>query len=100
MIKHIIMFKFTDIKNDFDRSEKVKKMQSSFSPLRSKIEFVKSYEIRVNSKKTNFSYDIVIISKYKSWNDLEAYINHPEHKKAIKACANISKEKAIVDYEY
>ena len=100
MIKHIIMFKFTDIKNDIDRLEKVKKIQASFSPLQSKIDVVKSYEVGINLKKTNFSYDIVIISEYESWGDLETYIKHQEHKKAIIACADIKKEKAIVDYEY
>ena len=100
MIKHIVMFKFTDIKNDIDRLTKAKKMQASFSPLQSKIDVVKSYKIGINSKETNFSYDIVIISEYKSWEDLETYIKHPEHKKAIIACADIKKEKAVVDYEY
>ena len=100
MIKHIIMFKFTDIKNDIDKLEKATKMKASFSPLQSKIDIVKSYEIGINSKGTNFSYDIVMISEYKSWEDLETYIKHPEHKKAIITCADIKKEKAVVDYEY
>ena len=100
MIKHIIMFKFTDIKNDFERIEIFKKMQASFGPLKSKIDVIKSYEVGINSKATNFSYDLVITSEYDSWEDLEIYIKHSEHQKAINACADIKKEKAVVDYEY
>ena len=94
------MFKFTDIKNDIDRSANVEKMTTSFSPLKSKIELICSYEIGVNLKNTEFSYDIAIISEFKSWVDLETYIEHPEHQKAINLCKDIKKEKAIVDYEF
>ena len=100
MIRHIIMFKFTDVKNDVDRLEKAEKMKVLFSPLKSKIEVVQSYEFGINSKKTDYSYDVVIISEYKTWEDLNTYIKHPEHQKAISFCKDIKKEKAVVDYEF
>jgi len=100
MIRHIIMFKFTDVKNDIDKQEKVNKMKTTFSPLRNIINVVESYEIAINLKNTAFSYDLAIISEYNSWEDLETYINHPEHLKAIKLCSDIQKEKAVLDYEF
>jgi len=100
MIRHIIMFKFTDTKNDTEKSEKAEKMKSVFSPLRNIINVVESYEIAINSKKTDFSYDLAIISEYNTWEDLETYINHPEHQKAISLCKDIKKEKAVLDYEF
>ncbi|MEA3316882.1 MAG: Dabb family protein, partial [Bacteroidota bacterium] len=74
-------------------------IKENFSPLKSKINIINSYEIGINSKTTKFSYDIILISEYNSWEDLNAYINHPEHKKAIQLCADIKKEKAVIDYE-
>jgi len=71
------MFKFTDVKNNVDRVEKAN-----------------------NSKKTDYSYDVIIISEYKTWEDLDTYIKHPEHQKAISLCKNIKKEKAVIDYEF
>ncbi|MCK5169603.1 MAG: Dabb family protein [Bacteroidales bacterium] len=100
MIRHIIMFKFTDVKNDVDRLEKAEKMKVAFSPLNSKIELVQSYEFEINSKKIDYSYDVIIISEYKTWADLATYIKHPEHQKAISLCKNIKKEKAVIDYEF
>lgn len=94
------MFKFTDVKNDVDRLEKAEKMKAAFSPLKSEIEIVQSYEFEINSRKTDYSYDIVIISEYKTWEDLDTYIKHPEHQKAIILCNDITKEKAVVDYEF
>jgi len=94
------MFKFTDVKNDIDMQEKANKMKVAFSPLRNIINVVESYEIVFNSKKTAFSYDLAIISEYNNWEDLETYLNHPEHIKAIKLCSDIQKEKAVLDYEF
>lgn len=100
MIRHIIMFKFTEVNNEMDRLEKCIRMKTTFEPLKSKLNIIKSYTVGINQKKTDFSYDVVIISEYKNWEDLESYINHPEHQKAIGLCNDIKKEKAIVDYEY
>ncbi len=100
MVRHIIMFKFKDVKNEVDKTKKLEKMKSAFSPMKSKIDVVQSYEIGINMKNTDFSYDFVITSEYKSWEDLEIYIHHPEHQKAIEICKYIEKEKAVVDYEY
>ena len=100
MIRHIIMFKFLDVKSDSDRSIKAEKMKLTFGPLRTLIKVVKSYDIILNMKKTDFSYDLVIMSEYRSWKDLDTYIKHPEHQKAIAICNDIKKEKAILDYEF
>ncbi len=94
------MFKFTDIKSKKEKLEKIEKTKTTFGSLKSRIDVIQSYEIGTNLKHTNLSYDLVIISEYKSWDDLNTYINHIEHKKAISICADIKKDKAIIDYEY
>jgi len=94
------MFKFTDAKDDTEKSLLAKRMISSFGNLKSKIDGIKSYEIGINSKKTDFSYDLVIKSEYDSWEDLDFYIKNPEHQRAIIECKDIMKEKAVIDYEF
>ena len=100
MIRHIIMFKFTEVKNDSERLENTERMNLAFSPLPNKINAIKSYELVNNMKKTEFSYDLAIISEYNTWEDLKTYLNHPEHQKAISLCKDIKKEKAVIDYEF
>ncbi len=100
MIRHIIMFKFTYSDDEQDKELKAKKMKETFSPLKSKIDVIQTYDIGINSKNTDFSYDLAITSTFNSWDDLENYIKHPEHQKAIKVCSDIKKEKAVVDYEF
>jgi hypothetical protein len=94
------MFKFKDVKNEEDRLQKTNKIKSTFMPLRNIINIVESYEVAINSRKTDFSYDVALISEFNTWNDLETYINHPEHIKAIEICKDIKKEKAVIDYEF
>ena len=100
MIQHTILFKFINTIDDVDKENKIKRMQSAFGNLKSKIDVVKSYVIGVNSKKTDFSYDLAITSEYESWEDLEYYLKHPEHQNAISLCKDIKKEKAVIDYEF
>jgi len=94
------MFKLTDVKDNEDRMQKVDKIKSAFMPLRNIINVVESYEIAINKRDTEFSYDIAIISEYITWNDLETYLKHPEHQKAIEICKDIKKDKAVIDYEF
>jgi hypothetical protein len=94
------MFKFTDAKDDNEKHLGIKRMLSSFGNLKSKIDVVKSYEIGINSKETDFSYDLVIVSEYNSWEDLDFYLKHPAHKKAISECKDIKKDKSVIDYEF
>lgn len=94
------MFKLVDVKDDHDRLQKTNQIKSTFSPLRNIINVVESYEIAINSRKTEFSYDIALISEFNTWEDLETYINHTEHKKSISICKDIKKEKAVIDYEF
>lgn len=100
MVRHIIMFKFLDVKNEDDQLQKANKIKATFAPLRNTINVVESYEIAINSRKTEYSYDVAIISEFNTWNDLDIYIEHPEHKNAILICKDIKKNKAIVDYEF
>jgi hypothetical protein len=74
-------------------------MKSTFGNLKSLINVARSYEVKINMKKTDFSYDVVILSEYDSWEDLDTYLNHSEHQKAIAICKDIKKEKAVIDYE-
>lgn len=94
------MFKFLDVKNEDERLRKTNKIKTTFAPLRNTINVVESYEVAINLRKTEYSYDVAIISEFNTWNDLETYINHPEHQKAIDSCKDIKKDKAIVDYEF
>lgn len=94
------MFRFNNCKDDLEKILRINEMKSAFGNLKSKIDVVQSYKVAVNEKITQFSYDLTILSEYTSWEDLELYLNHPEHQKAISLCKHIEKQKAVIDYEF
>lgn len=93
------MFKIKHAKNDKDRLGKALQMKEIFGSLKNKINEIQFYEVGINTGKSAFAYDVVINSEFKSWEDLEKYVIHPEHQDAIMKNKMIKKEKAVVDYE-
>jgi hypothetical protein len=46
------------------------------------------------------NFDMILEAEYESWEDLNAYIAHPEHKKVGQFMAKTRKSRASVDYEF
>ena len=45
------------------------------------------------------NYDAVLVSEFRSLEDLEAYKNDPRHKAVSALCKSIREDRAAVDYE-
>ena len=70
-----------------------------FEKLSGKIKAIKSYEVGININSSNHAYDVVINSSFRTMEDLNTYVVHPEHQYAIKKASTIKKTKVVVDYE-
>ena len=49
---------------------------------------------------TSQSYDVVLVSEFKSLEDLNIYANHPEHLKAGEFVGKVREDRIAVDYEF
>ncbi len=99
MIHHIVLFKVTEYDDELDRQRKIDELKSIFEKVSGKIQNIKSYEVGANINTSNCAYDVVINSTFKTMDDLNAYLIHPDHQYAIEKAGNIPKTKVIVDYE-
>lgn len=100
MIKHIVSWKIKDFAEGNSKSENLKIMQRLMLNLKEKISVIKDIEVGINSLSTDKSdYDIVLISTFKSLQDLKAYQIHPEHVKVADFVGKIRETRACVDYE-
>lgn len=99
MIHHITMFKITEFDDEADRDKKIEELKSIFEKLSAKIKSIKSYEVGININASNNSYDVVINSSFRTLEDLNKYVDHPEHQYAIEKASAIQKTKVVVDYE-
>lgn len=93
MINHIVMFRFGDDK------EQAKIVKQKLETLPSVISEIKHYEIGINMIESDRAYDMVLISKFDSMDDLENYATHPAHEEVLQYIRSVASSIVAVDYE-
>ncbi len=93
MIRHIVMWKF----RPGTRAEQTQFLEG-LRGLQGVIPQLLSSEVAVNVGQGN--YDAVLVSEFKSLEDLETYKNDPRHKAVSVLCKSIREDRVAVDYEF
>lgn len=93
MIRHIVMWKFRP-GTEAEQSRFFEGLRS----LQGVIPQLLRCEVAVNVGAGN--YDAVLVSDFKSLEDLEDYKNDPRHKVVSTLCKSIREDRASVDYEF
>jgi len=76
-------------------------MQQMLLALKNKLSMITELEVGINSPKAEISNnDVVLITSFNSFKDLESYQIHPEHKKVAEFIGKIRESRACIDYEY
>ena len=99
MIKHIVMWTLLDNAEGNNKTENAKMLKIKLEALPSQIPVIKYFEVGINNPKTSGNFDVVLISHFNSWQDLDTYINHPIHKELGSFVSKIRKDRAVVDFE-
>ena len=94
MIKHIVMWQFKQ-----GEEENVKKFLDGLMKLKDIIPQLVNVETGVNINPDN-KFDAVLITEFRSIEDLETYKNHPEHIKVSDLCKSIRIERQAIDFEF
>ena len=98
MIRHIVMWKMADPSDAQDRAMAIKK---NLEAHKGEIEELVDIEVGLNFNETESASDVVLVSTFKTREDLEIYQDHPSHK---SVGANYErpyvKERRVVDYEF
>jgi hypothetical protein len=100
MVKHIVLFKLTSLVSPEEKKRQLEQMEKIFSVLPEQLPFIIDFRTGKNITKAGHAWDFVIDSVFSSANDLNTYMESPEHLEAVKRAAVIKKEKALVDYEF
>lgn len=94
MITHIVLFKLKD-----RSSRSVGEARDVLLGMRGKIPQLRQLEIGVDILHSQRSYDIVLITKFDSLEELQAYQAHPVHVEVAKYMTSVRESAAAVDYE-
>ncbi len=94
MITHVVLFKLKD------RSpQSIEKAKDVLLGLKGKIPFLRYLEVGTDVLHSERSYDIALITKFDSMEDLQAYQVHPVHLEVAKYITAVRESAIAVDFE-
>ncbi|WP_028562458.1 Dabb family protein [Paenibacillus pinihumi] len=93
MITHIVLFKLKD-----NSPESVERTAAVLRAMEGQIEQIKFIEVGLDVLHSERSYDIALITKHDSMEDLQAYQVHPVHKKVIEHMTQVREASVSVDF--
>ena len=99
MIKHIVFFGLAESAEGKTKLENAQIIKTELENLKNLIPEIKSIEVGINSPnapKTNF--DIALYSEFDSFETLDIYQEHPEHKKAAVYLKQVTFNRVCFDY--
>ena len=96
MFKHIVMFK---IKDELDVGATSKELCEKLSTMPSHIEEIVSIDIGINQIPSPTAFNVSLITTHKDKESYEKYQAHPYHQQIKSYVVNVTKDRALVDYE-
>lgn len=92
MITHIVFFKFKD-------PSAITVTRDKLLALKGKVPQLRHLEVGVDVIRSERSYDLALISKFATLDDLQAYQVHPDHQEVVKYLSGVKESIVAVDYE-
>jgi heme-degrading monooxygenase HmoA len=79
--------------------ETIEVARTALAGLKGPIPQLRHLEIGVNIVHTDRSYDLAVVAKFDSLEDLQSYQNHPLHVEVVKYMQENRRSSVSVDYE-
>lgn len=94
MITHIVLFKLID-----HSPENIEKARAVLASLEGKIPQLRHFEVGADLLRTDRSYDLALVARFDSLEDLNAYQFHHLHQQVVKYMMSVRESTVAVDYE-
>ncbi len=94
MITHIALIKLVH-----SNAETIEEAREVVAGMAGKIPQLRHFEVGANVLPSYRSFDLAVVAKFDSLDDLEAYQNHPVHIEVLKYLQGVRKSVITVDYE-
>ena len=100
MVKHIVCWNLYEKANGKTKQQNAMEIKEKLLDLKNKIPHIQTIEVGINSDKANpDNYDVVLITEFKSFGDLQIYQKHPAHQEFVEFVTPLRGNKVAVDYE-
>ena len=97
MITHIVFIRLKGY-NSEEKSEKLNRLDKMLQKLEEKIDVIESLETGLNFNTRPSAYDLALIVKLQSKEDIDIYRTHSEHIKVLDYMKTLNMETGVVDY--
>jgi hypothetical protein len=97
MIRHTIMWRFTDNFDGMNKDDIMDKITELFVFLKNTIPEIKFMSVERDVIKSERSYDMIYITEFESLESLEVYRVHPEHLKVAEFIGKVRIAQAVTD---
>ena len=94
MITHVVLFKLVD-----RSQENIEKARAVLASLAGKIPQLRHLEVGADVLRTDRSFDLALVARFDSLEDLNTYQIHPVHQEVIKYMLSVRESAVAVDYE-
>ena len=95
------MWKLDDSYPEAEKKEKAQAFGNRLMNLVGIIPEIREFSVHYNSKSApDSNYDLVLNSTFNSFEEMNAYQNHPEHLAVVEFGKSIKKERACIDFEF
>jgi hypothetical protein len=94
MITHIVLFKLLEV-----TPEKAEAARQVLAGMAGRIPELRHLEVGVNIVHSERSYDLALLARFDSLEDLQAYQVHPLHVEVVKYLQGVRQAAIVVDYE-
>jgi hypothetical protein len=81
--------------------ERMAEMKARLLELREYVPEIVNLEVGFNSPAApGDNFDVVLVTEFRSWADLDAYQKHPDHMKVAEYIGNVRQTRAAIDSEF
>jgi hypothetical protein len=94
MITHVVLIKLTD-----PTSENLKNVVDKIRALDGQIDVLRSIEVGTDIIHSARSYDVALVARFDSLEDLKTYAVHPIHVPVLEFAKSLASSMAAVDFE-
>ncbi len=96
MLNHIVMWKLLDTACGRSKEENIKLLIEGYKKLQQIIPSIADAEMH---RTVGGTADLILITHFKDKEELNAYVNHPEHQKYSEFCKTVRETRSSADYE-
>ncbi|OIO58963.1 MAG: stress responsive protein [Alphaproteobacteria bacterium CG_4_10_14_0_2_um_filter_63_37] len=96
MIHHLVLWQVRD--DVADKAATLAEFKQRLEALIPLIPEIRLLRVGINELEGPTASDIALISSFNSWDDLDAYQNHPAHQEVVAFVKGVASERRAVDW--